>query len=729
MLGINTVLGPGIDVDDPPIETDVVVVHIDPPTNRLFAVELSGECRTVHRWPLGAVMSWIEGEKTSCWELEIPEWMLLHDGAYTPAERRTRDRRWEMIRPIVRNHLDEFLLGSYGEHLVADRARAFDRSRITVYRTLNRYFRYGQIINSLLPDYRKCGRGSPGKDAKKVGARPQDGSVGRNVTDEDRENIKPIVKRHIATGKYTVRAAFELVFNAKHQQSKRATKSPEGETKTKLKPVDEMITEGQFRRVVNGVFAEMGITSTHIGRSKAEYAKDFGARSGDAMRPEGPGHVFQLDSTPADIEVASQFHVESSVLVGRPTIYQVIDAYSTVTVGIYVCLGDASWGNARLAVYTAIRKKDKDYYDELGMEMPDESPLSNGPPQILFVDNLEIASRLAEVLERDCNIIVQYGRARRGDDKGEVEFQLGEINRELKHLPGYITKDVGRSGRADPKATASITLPQLHRHLVDVVHQRNHHRVLPSDHLTDTMIRDGVEPTPMAIWNWGIRHRPWLGRARENRQLMLMLLEVGEATVKRKGIQFRGCLYTCEEVRRRGMQDRKPKRHRSIRLEVRFMRHSTKYILLILPDGTSAWAFLEKRSARFERCSFDEVEIRLREEHVQKKQLKRKENETAIDVHISGQEMARQAAEGKEKLSKSDVRAQQIQEQRREELGHEVLAQRDEYERAVEDEVAEDGGTEPEDDSEQEPAQEAGDSGRSALLDAMSDDLDEDDYE
>lgn len=57
------------------------------------------------------------------------------------------------------------------------------------------------------------------------------------------------------------------------------------------------------------------------------------------------------------------------------------------------------------------------------------------------------------------------------------------------------------------------------------------------------MITDGVVPTPINLWNWGIENRKGRLRTVDRNILRLNVLPRGRATISRAGIKFKNLLY------------------------------------------------------------------------------------------------------------------------------------------------------------------------------------------
>ena len=57
------------------------------------------------------------------------------------------------------------------------------------------------------------------------------------------------------------------------------------------------------------------------------------------------------------------------------------------------------------------------------------------------------------------------------------------------------------------------------------------------------MITDGIVPTPINLWNWGIQNRKGRLRTVDRNILRLNILPRGKATISRAGIKFKNLLY------------------------------------------------------------------------------------------------------------------------------------------------------------------------------------------
>jgi len=78
----------------------------------------------------------------------------------------------------------------------------------------------------------------------------------------------------------------------------------------------------------------------------------LGSSSTDAI---GPGSVFQIDATVADVYLVSRFN--RTHIIGRPVLYIVQDCFSKLIVGLYVGLEGPSWIGAAMALANTVGNK------------------------------------------------------------------------------------------------------------------------------------------------------------------------------------------------------------------------------------------------------------------------------------------------------------------------------------------------------------------------------------
>ena len=119
---------------------------------------------------------------------------------------------------------------------------------------------------------------------------------------------------------------------------------------------------------------------------------------------DGPGAVYQIDATVADIYLVS--HTDPYAVVGRPELYFVTDVFSRMIVGFYACLSSASWDNARSALLNAFTDK-VDFCRTYGIHICSEDWPCVGLPRALVVDNGELISKASNAIISELGITIK----------------------------------------------------------------------------------------------------------------------------------------------------------------------------------------------------------------------------------------------------------------------------------------------------------------------------------
>lgn len=260
----------------------------------------------------------------------------------------------------------------------------------------------------------------------------------------------------------------------------------------------------------------------------------------------GPGHTWAIDSTVGDIYLRSS--VNRAWIVGRPIVYIIVDVWSTAIVGFYVCLTGPSWATARVSIFNAAA--DPLLTADLWGYQPVLS-LSPSPTicHALQCDRGEYLSKGHRTTAFELITHTSYTPPYRGDLKGLVEV-LHRITKDeqFMFLPGSM--DYRRQEleiRKVNPANCTMTVTDYVHYLREVFSEYN----LTADrrHRIDAhMEAAGVYPSPAGLWSWG--HAMGIGYRKHipETALITKLLPTATARVRRDGIRYAGCDYTCAEI-------------------------------------------------------------------------------------------------------------------------------------------------------------------------------------
>ncbi|WP_421910457.1 hypothetical protein [Marinobacter sp.] len=675
MLNVNTLVLPLEDADRSPIAETMVVIFSDYGTNRVFLINYQDKPRKPIVFPLTTVLLWIEDGLITTAEMELPKFYSLSDNQQTAKAITMRERRFRAIVPIIQN-LEEFLTATYGSKLVAKAAEEVNATRHQIYQWTYLYLRRGQTKNALLPDNRNRKSNRRRLSGDRLGRKPKSPNAPyKQKTPEDERNLGRVLKKHylIQGGDPLTKVHHE--FLALHFAGQKSL-TPDGQIKYEIGANLNYPSMSQFRSWTNTYLRKNGINAQRMRIGSSKYDKDLKGRSGDLVQANGPGEIYQIDATPGDVWLVSQLDRFRNLVVGKPTIYSVVDVFSEAIVGIYVSLFSSSYDAVRLALFNAFRPK-VPFAREVGLDITESDwPMSVSCLKA-FVDNAEMRSRRAEIVSDDWGTDVVFGRAYRGDDKGLVEKSFDHFNKKLlSDLPGFIKKDSKTRGEKDPKLDAVLTLPELYRLLITYVIHHNNFLECSSRLFNQQMTIDGIPFRRRDVWDWGVKNRPFSGKSLPEEQIYLKLLEKGSASIHREGIYFNKLWYVCHWTLVNGYQDQKVTQNRVKNIDVRFMRHSTDRIFLSTPDGLQI-AHLKPDSDRFQGCSFDEVELQLKREKSERLARTPEALSSELSFRENTKQVVKNAQSEQVKLRSSQIKNQSISENRALDLEYERQHERE----------------------------------------------------
>lgn len=464
-----------------------------------------------------------------------------NEDSISPKHRARRDRNWNRIAPLLEQQPAIFDLDRRGK-IVAALMKERGESHIVLYRLLRRYWQRGMTRNTLLPDYAKCGGRGKDKAAsdKPRGRPPKNPEIASlNVTVEIRSLFRTAVTRF-----YASQPVFDLAecYHALLRQFFSDSRISPVNGRQELVIRAGAPSQRQFRywyEKDNDIFA-----IARRRRTPRVYDKDMRGLLGTSTgQVNGPGARYQIDATIADIYLVSRYYRDR--VVGRPVLYVVIDVFTHMITGIHVGFEGPSWVGAMEALSNAVLDK-TDYCRRFGIDIIQEDWPSVGMPERLLGDRGELAGRMVETLIHNFAVHVENTAPYRADWKGLVEQQFRLLPARFKaYTPGYIQEDYRQRGGNDYRLDATLDIDQFTRILIFCVLAYNNTHVLKGYPLDPDMIRDGVKPIPVEVWDWGIVCRSGRLRTYPAELVRLSLLPSDEATVTKHGIRFFGCYYSC----------------------------------------------------------------------------------------------------------------------------------------------------------------------------------------
>ncbi|WP_394245204.1 transposase [Vibrio astriarenae] len=473
---------------------------------------------------------------------DLPYYQLQHDDDISEDHLAKRDEKYTLIAGLVSD--PEFLLDLIERprsKLVSLHAKMHDTYVQNVYRALNLYWKYAQERNALLPAYKNSGgrgksrvageikRGSPIQLSSPSIVAPK----GVNTTESDKKLFIKAMKKFGLKGEgVRFSRVYDKMLKEYYAEELIAAEAESREAKVpnyrafiywikKLVPTDTLIrkqtSQGDFDRNKRGL---IGSATDHT---------------------EGPGSCFELDATVLDVHVVSDF--QRNHVLGRPTVYCVVDKESRMIVGLHVSMEYASWRAGRQALINSFTAK-KEYCEQFGIEIEEfEWPCSHIPLRLLC-DRGEFICKDAEDLAVPLIGHLSIAPPYRAELKGIVEHRFNILNEKLVHeLPGTTKgKQYDRSVK-DPRLDATFTLREITKLLIDEVLEHNSSIFQDLAKQSTLLIESGLSPTPLNYWNLHVKEQRHALSKADEVHVRSRLLPTTKVTMTGKGIRLSDQMY------------------------------------------------------------------------------------------------------------------------------------------------------------------------------------------
>ncbi|MEK4626763.1 Mu transposase C-terminal domain-containing protein [Solibacillus sp. FSL R7-0682] len=484
-------------------------------------------------------------------DIEQKEWLLITDPfarvvkeeELTEVQIYKRNTDWEIIQMNCVQHMGNLLQKSGRETKIKEIATTLDVTPTKVKKILSRYWQRGMNKNAMLPDYANSGGRGKTKNLSedKVG-RPRRVTVngeyrsGINITDEIKTQFEHAINKYYRkTNNYSLKDVYHFILRDFYSERYKEN----GELQYRIWEANRIPSYQQFYYWFKKF--EDPKKDIEFRQSTKEYElKHRPLISNSKVETNGPGTRFQIDATAADIYLVSSYDVNK--VIGRPVVYAVVDVYSRIITGIYVGLEGPSWIGAMMALDNMIADK-VEFCKQYDIEITEEQWPTYHLPEIIIADRGEFEGYSVAGLINNLNVKIENTTAYRGDLKGIVERKFRTFNGKVKQkAPGAIQKEYRERGDIDYRLNATLNLKEFTSLIITMVLQHNH-KIIDKYPMEKEMITDGIVPTPINLWNWGIQNRKGRLRTIDRNILRLNVLPREKATISRAGIKFKNLLY------------------------------------------------------------------------------------------------------------------------------------------------------------------------------------------
>lgn len=454
----------------------------------------------------------------------------------TKKQREAAEQAWKLIGGFVS---DEPLcyIKKNRARFIAQKAKEVGCQRTKISRLLHRYWEGGMTRDALIPQYDK--RGGEGDStrfkAQSLGRKVQKQTDNLRITigEKERNQIKYVVDKYYnAHTKYNYRGCYQELLN-------RFYRNEDGSYAPAYPTYEQFYYHA--RKIVD--------PESRIGKKK--YAQNYRGLPGrGANALIGPGSLAQMDSTILDCTLV--LPGPGRKVIGRPTLYIMVDVFSRLIMGFYLTIADPSWECAKNLLYNVAMDK-VEFCAQNGVNIEQDEWPCAGLPRKILTDNGECGKRNGDLIPLGVGIELQTASSYRPDMKGAVERCFRMINEMVRMwLPGGVQPDAQERGVRDYRRDACLTVSEMRKVIIRCICACNHRTMeaYPQD-AADLQV-SGVVPMPVDIWQWGIGHRGGALRSCSQEWLKYYLLTQGKARITAQGIRFRGLYYTCQSAVREG---------------------------------------------------------------------------------------------------------------------------------------------------------------------------------
>ena len=328
------------------------LLHIDPSAEVAWTLDISDD----GAWPVPREWRTIQGLDATPQRHTVKPRVM----APSPTMIAKRNKALDRLTPLIQA-APRILEPASRSQLIQARARELPCSRTTLYRDLKRWWRGGQTPAALLPNYptreskRIATKKKGGKNAEAAAREPvteRRGRPGRSQTlqlkQADHEKFDSIALKHyLADGRVSMRHSYQRLLE-KHYAAEDGNGDPF------ILPLGERPSFRQFEHFVYSRYS----FETRLRKRKGDkdFEREDRAKLGTVLADcSGVGHYYEADATIADVYLVASKDVRQ--IVGKPTVYLIVDRKSRLIVGFYCGLENPSWVCARQAILSITQDK------------------------------------------------------------------------------------------------------------------------------------------------------------------------------------------------------------------------------------------------------------------------------------------------------------------------------------------------------------------------------------
>lgn len=628
------------------------ILRIHPPLDMAWLIEIENS----HAWPLGIPLSQLADVRREANDVSTEVTLSV-------ARKLKLETDYAFLQRVLNTKSDLFEASARRLHLLLC-AEELGCTPRTLQKLLRRYWQRGLTKSALLSDFNRCGRREDGSTAGR-GRRPRKNHRPiYQVVADDVPRFEEAIKYFFSDERLSFEIAYQwLCLNFYYYEDGNQSRCP--------LPQGEFPTLRQF----SYYFKKRHTLDERVKRryGDREYARTYQPRLSDTIADcEGVGHIFEIDASIADVLIVHSIH--SGTIIGKATIYLIVDRKSRLIVGFYVGLETASWETAVEALVSLVECK-KTLCERYGVKYdPADWPADGILPSKLLGDRGEMISRASTSVAQELGVTVSNTRACVPNSKPNVETRFKWFTVDLRSTtPGFEPpENLGKRRRKHYEKEACMTLYELVAQALHSIIKHNRQPLKGYERSSSEILR-GVEPSPIQLWNDGALQTGILGRRFEEETVRLALLPRATAKLTHEGILFKDLNYVSHDPRLirafvKARNGREP-------ILISYDRRCVDLVYVHFGKGVTIPAMLSPRHQSYRGLPLREVEVIRDLEKDQKPGYDYKRAQVAFDFGQRTNERVRMAERQRDELGalsvgarKKDTKAARADERRQQNI-------------------------------------------------------------
>jgi hypothetical protein len=524
-------------------------------------------------------------------------------------------------------------------------ARRNGRSPKTIRKLLRRFWQRGMTQAALLPDFRNCGRRGGGMTSGR-GRRPCADRQIYQITEDDIRCFEAAINYYYQDPRRPLQSAFNWLiqtFYTIYDGNGRRYALHEGERPTRRQ------FEYYFRKHHP---LDKRIKKRH---GDKEFSRGHRPTLSDTIADcLGVAQRYEIDATIADVDIVME--CDRKTIIGKVTVYFIVDRKSRLIVGFYVGLENPCWETAVEAIISLTESK-REICERYGVEYdPNDWPADGLLPREFLGDHGEMISKWSSQLA-NLGISVANPPALLPNFKPNVETRFKLLSTDLRDIaPGYDPpENLGKRRRKSYEKEACLTLREITAEILEAIIKYNRRPLQDYPRSPDQIVRR-VEPSPIALWNDFMSQDHCHGSRFRNVEVQTALLPRDTATITHKGLLFKDLYYTSDdpELNRAFVRARDGRE----KVTVSYDRRAVDYIYMHMPNRADPLPVaLSNRNHGYRGLSFREVQLIKSMQKDQKRDHEQTRLQVDIDRHERSAHRIRAAEQQRDALGALSVAA------------------------------------------------------------------------